>query len=67
MAISSIPGSLIPEAAVNSTAVADGEQIAVGSADGYPAIWRKAWDATWALVSPLSLVSGIRTWPPCRA
>ena len=59
VAISGIPGSLIPEAAVNSTAVADGEQIAVGSADGYPAIWRRALGtASWTLVSPLSLVSG---------
>ena len=59
MAISGIPGSLIPEAAVNSTAVADGEQIAVGSADGYPAIWRRALGtSSWTLVSPLSLVSG---------
>ncbi|MGH3254969.1 MAG: protein kinase domain-containing protein [Streptosporangiaceae bacterium] len=59
VAISGIPGSLIPEAAVNSTAVADGEQVAVGSADGYPAIWRRALGtSSWTLVSPLSLVSG---------
>jgi Protein kinase domain len=59
VAISGIPGSLIPEAAVNSTAVADGEQIAVGSADGYPAIWRRALGtSSWTLVSSLSLVSG---------
>jgi predicted Ser/Thr protein kinase len=59
VAISSIPGALIPEAAVNSTAVADGEQIAVGSADGYPAIWRRPLGASsWTLVSSLSLVSG---------
>ncbi|HEY6295410.1 MAG TPA: hypothetical protein VIX15_07075, partial [Streptosporangiaceae bacterium] len=59
VAISSIPGSLIPEAAVNSTAVADGEQVAVGSADGYPAIWRRTLGASsWTLVTSLSLVSG---------
>jgi predicted Ser/Thr protein kinase len=59
VAISSIPGALIPEAAVNSTAVADGEQIAVGSADGYPAVWRRAaGTSSWTLVSSLSLVSG---------
>jgi len=59
VAISSIPGALIPEAAVNSTAVADGEQIAVGSADGYPAVWRRALgSSSWTLVSSLSLVSG---------
>ncbi len=57
--ISSIPGALIPEAAVNGTAVADGEQIAVGSADGYPAVWRRAVGTlSWTLVSSLSLVSG---------
>ena len=59
VAISGIPGSLIPEAAVNSTAVADGEQIAVGSADGYPAVWRRALGtSSWTLVTSLSLVSG---------
>jgi hypothetical protein len=59
IAISSIPGALIPEAAVNSTVVADGEQIAVGSADGYPAVWRRALGASsWTLVTSLSLVSG---------
>ena len=59
VSISGIPGSLIPEAAVNSTAVADGEQIAVGTADGYPAIWRRALGtSSWTLVSSLSLVSG---------
>ena len=59
VAISSIPGALIPEAAVNSTAVAGGEQVAVGSADGYPAIWRRAVStSSWTLVSSLSLVSG---------
>ncbi len=59
VAISSIPGALIPEAAVNGTAVADGEQVAVGSADGYPAVWRRALGtSSWTLVSSLSLVSG---------
>jgi len=59
VAISGIPGSLIPEAAVNSTAVADGEQIAVGSADGYPAVWRRALGtSSWNLVTSLSQVSG---------
>ncbi len=57
--ISSIPGALIPEAAVNSTVVADGEQVAVGSADGYPAVWRRALGtSSWTLVSSLSLVTG---------
>ena len=55
---------MVPEVAVKSQAIADGQQIAVGSADGYPAIWRKAGSgpgeaggASWTLVSSLSLVS----------
>ena len=55
----SIPDGLIPEVAVDSTAVAGPEQIAVGSADGYPAVWRKAPGGSWSLVSSLSLVSDI--------
>ena len=55
--LTGIPGGTVPEIAVNSTAVAGGEQIAVGSADGYPAAWRKAPGASWALASSLSLVS----------
>ncbi|MFY9929660.1 MAG: protein kinase [Streptosporangiaceae bacterium] len=59
VSLSSIPGGLIPEVAVNSTAVAGGEQIAVGSANGYPAVWRRASNgSSWALVSQLSVVSG---------
>ena len=49
------PGGIVPEVAVNSTAVADGQQIAVGSADGYPAVWRRASGGSWTLVSSLSL------------
>jgi len=56
--VAGIPGGLIPEVAVNSTAVGGGEQIAVGSANGYPAVWRKTPAGTWALASSLSLVSG---------
>ena len=58
VSVAGIPGGLIPEAAVNSTAVGDGEQVAVGSANGYPAIWRKAPNGTWTLVSSLPGVSG---------
>jgi hypothetical protein len=58
VSIAGIPGGLLPEVAVNGTAVGDGEQIAVGSANGYPAVWRKTPDGTWALASSLSLVSG---------
>jgi hypothetical protein len=45
-----IPGAVIPEIAVNRQAAAGGQRIAVGSADGYPAIWRREAD-TWTLVS----------------
>jgi hypothetical protein len=55
--LASIPGAIVPELAVNGLAVAGGQQIAVGSADGYPAVWRKASGGSWALVSSLSQVS----------
>jgi hypothetical protein len=55
VSLAGIPGGVVPEVAVNSTAVADGQQIAVGSADGYPAVWRKASGGSWTLVSSLSL------------
>ncbi len=57
VSLASIPGALIPEAAVNAVAVADGQQIAAGSADGYPTIWRKAGAGRWTLVSSLPLAS----------
>jgi Protein kinase domain len=52
-----IPGAVLPEIAVNALASAGGQQIAVGSADGYPAIWRKTAGGSWALVSSLPLAS----------
>jgi hypothetical protein len=55
--LAAIPGAVIPELAVNGLAVAGGQQVAVGSADGYPAVWRKASGGSWALVSSLSQVS----------
>jgi hypothetical protein len=55
--LAAIPGGTIPEIAVNGTAVAGGQQIAVGSANGYPAVWRRAAGGPWTLVSSLSLVS----------
>ena len=55
--LASIPGATVPELAVNGLAIAGGQQIAVGSADGYPAIWRKASGGSWALVSALNQVS----------
>jgi serine/threonine protein kinase len=58
VSLARIPGGLIPEVAVKGTAVAPGgTMIAVGSADGYPAVWRRAANGPWALVSSLSVVS----------
>jgi hypothetical protein len=45
-----LPGAAIPELSVTATAQAGGVQVAVGSADGYPAIWRRA-GSTWSLVT----------------
>ncbi len=59
VSLAGIAGGAIPELAVNGLAVADGQQIAVGSADGYPAVWRKASGGSWALATSLSQVSGI--------
>ena len=48
----------MPELAVNGLAAASGEQIAVGSADGYPAVWRQApGSGSWTLASSLPVVS----------
>jgi len=57
VSLAAIPGGLIPEVAVHGTAVAGGTQIAVGSANGYPAVWRRVAGGSWALVSPLGLAS----------
>jgi hypothetical protein len=57
VSLSSIQGGLVPEEAVNSVAVAGNEQVAVGSADGYPAVWRRVSDGPWTLVSTLAQVS----------
>ena len=56
--LGSIRGGLIPEEAVQSIAVAGNEQVAVGSADGYPAVWRRVSGGPWSLVSSLGQVSG---------
>jgi len=52
-----IAGAIVPEMKINSTAVADGQQIAVGSANGYPAVWRRTPGGAWTLVSSLGLVA----------
>ena len=54
----SVQGETVPELAVNSTAVSPaGTMVAVGSADGYPAVWQSPPGGTWRRVSSLSLVS----------
>jgi hypothetical protein len=59
VSLTAITGGVVPELAVNALATAGGEQIAVGSADGYPAIWRQAPGSTsWTLVSSLAVASG---------
>jgi hypothetical protein len=59
VSLAGIPDGIIPEVAVTSTAVAGGQQIAVGSADGYPAVWRKASGGSWTLVSSLWLAQSL--------
>jgi len=59
VSLAGLPGGIVPQVAVNATAVADGQQIAVGSADGYPAVWRRASDGPWTLVSSLSLAQSL--------
>ncbi len=53
--LAGIAGATVPEVAIHSTAVAGGVQIAVGSANGYPAVWRKTTGGAWTLVSSLAL------------
>jgi hypothetical protein len=55
--LSAIPGGLIPEETVQSLAAAGNEQVAVGSADGYPAVWRRVSGGPWSLASSLDRVS----------
>jgi hypothetical protein len=57
VSLASIPGAVLAEVSVRSLAVAGGQQVAVGSADGYPAIWQKT-SGRWSLVSTLDEVSG---------
>jgi hypothetical protein len=57
VSLSAIPGGLIPEEKVRSTATAGSVQIAVGSANGYPAVWRRVSGGPWSLVSTFAQVS----------
>jgi hypothetical protein len=55
--LSGIPGAVVPELAMNAVAAAGDVQVAVGSADGYPAIWRRQGAGSWMLVSSSALAS----------
>ncbi len=56
ISLAGIPGGVIPEFTVNGLAVAGGQQVAVGSSDGYPAVWLKGSGNSWALVTTLTSV-----------
>ena len=54
-----LPGA--PKLEVNAMASVHGQRLAVGSADGYPAIWKQGPGGAWALVtSPAALPSRSR-------
>jgi hypothetical protein len=57
VSLAGIAGGAIPELSVNGLAVAGSQQIAVGSTEGYPAVWRKASGGSWTLATSLSQVS----------
>jgi hypothetical protein len=47
-----LPGA--PRLTVNALTAAGGVRLAVGSADGYPAIWRRSGGGSWTLVTSMS-------------
>jgi hypothetical protein len=47
-----LPGA--PRLTVNALTEADGVRLAVGGADGYPAVWRRSGGGSWALATSLS-------------
>jgi hypothetical protein len=57
VSLAGIPGAVVPELVMNAVAAAGNVQVAVGSADGYPAIWRRQDGGSWALVSTPALAS----------
>ena len=61
--LTSVPGGLVPEEAVQGIAVAGNEQVAVGSADGYPAVWRRVSDGPWSWSPRWARCPAARTWP----
>jgi hypothetical protein len=52
-----IPGAVVPELSVNGLAIAEGREVAVGSADGYPAAWHRTAGGRLILDTPLAQVS----------
>ncbi|HEX8007117.1 MAG TPA: hypothetical protein VF482_11885, partial [Trebonia sp.] len=48
--------------AISSVAAADGEQLAVGGADGYPAVWRRGSGTSWSLAD--SAANGVLAGRP---
>jgi hypothetical protein len=57
VSLAAIPGGLVPEVAVSGLAAAGGQTVAVGSANGYPAVWRKTAGGSWSLATRLPLAS----------
>jgi len=55
--LTAIRGAVVPEVDVSAMAAYRGVQVAAGSADGYPAIWRRAGAGPWQLVSSPRLAS----------
>ncbi len=55
VSLAGVAGATLPELTVNSTAVAGDVQVAVGSANGYPAVWRKVAAGSWTLVSSMAM------------
>jgi hypothetical protein len=55
--LAAIPGGLVPELAVNGLAADGGQMVAVGSADGYPAVWHRSSGGSWSLVTSPSLAA----------
>ena len=51
VSLARIPGATVPEMRISATAVAGGLHIAVGSVNGYPAVWRNRGGSHWTLVS----------------
>ena len=51
--VRAIPGAILPQVAVNAVAASGANQVAAGSADGFPAIWTSMGDggSTWARAS----------------